>query len=83
MKPSSGWNNNGNGTNSSGFNALPGGYRYTNGTFYGVGGNGYWWSATEYSATSAWSRNMYYDLSDVGRFDGGKELGFSVRCVRD
>jgi uncharacterized protein (TIGR02145 family) len=70
-------------TNETGFTALPGGYRYNNGTFYLVGHDGYWWSATEGNATNAWSRHMYDYLSSVGRNYYDKELGFSVRCVRD
>ncbi|MBM3399551.1 MAG: hypothetical protein FJY15_03185, partial [Bacteroidetes bacterium] len=47
MKSKTGWDNNGNGTNSSGFNGLPGGNRNFNGTFINVGKDGYWWSSTE------------------------------------
>ena len=70
-------------TNETGFTALPGGYRNFDGTFYGVGTYGFWWSATEGSADSAWGRSMYYNGSYVGRDYNGKELGFSVRCLRD
>ena len=70
-------------TNETGFTALPGGYRYDGGTFDGIGDVGYWWSATEDDAASAWYRVVYYSSSDVGRDDYDKELGFSVRCVRD
>jgi len=66
-----------------GFLGLPGGYRDTSGTFYLIGFIGYWWSAAEYSATSAWSRYLYYDDAYVFRFDDTKGHGFSVRCVRD
>ena len=70
-------------TNETGFTALPGGYRDYGGTFYGIGDYGYWWSATENDATYAWYRNMNYDFSDVSSYNVDKELGFSVRCVRD
>ena len=70
-------------TNETGFTALPGGYRRYYGPFVSVGFFGYWWSATENYATFAWSRYMSYDDSDVYRDTDGKELGFSVRCVRD
>ena len=70
-------------TNATGFTALPGGDRDYDGTFYGIGYYGYWWSATEYTATNAWIRYMLDDLSDVYRGSYGKVVGFSVRCVRD
>ncbi|MDY0141079.1 MAG: FISUMP domain-containing protein, partial [Bacteroidales bacterium] len=70
-------------TNETGFTALPGGYRYGNGAFDDIGYGGYWWSATELSTSSAWNRSMNCNDSDVGRSNYGKEVGFSVRCVRD
>ena len=69
-------------TNTSGFTALPGGYRTSIGTFYGIGSTGHWWSSTERD-TDAWYRSMAYNYSDVGRGGTGKGYGFSVRCVRD
>ena len=83
MKTTSGWNNGGNGTNSSGFAGLPGGYRYFDGSFNDVGDDGNWWSSTELNTTSAWDRNLYGDFSDVYRSNDDKPDGFSVRCLRD
>ena len=70
-------------TNETGFTALPGGFRNYFGSFLNIGFNGYWWSATEYGATHAWYRTMNYSGSNVDRDLNDKELGFSVRCVRD
>ncbi len=71
-------------TNESGFTALPGGYRdYNYGTFYNVGGYGYWWSSTGYSSSNVWNRILNYNNSDVYRNSHSKRSGFSVRCVRD
>jgi len=70
-------------TNKTGFTALPGGGRDSDGTFFNVGDGGYWWSATEGDAASAWYRLMTYNGSTVYRGGSHKELGFSVRCVRD
>jgi uncharacterized protein (TIGR02145 family) len=71
-------------TNETGFTALPGGFRNINGTFNLVGYAGYWWSATEDNATYAWDRVMTYAASsNVNRSSNNKEVGFSVRCVRD
>jgi uncharacterized protein (TIGR02145 family) len=73
----------GNGMNSSGFSGLPGGYRYFNGYFFSVGNNGYWWSASENNESDAWYRLLYYDDSNLSRFNYAKKYGISVRCVRD
>ena len=70
-------------TNETGFTALPGGNRDFDGTFDLVGSYGIWWSATEASATSAWYRYMGDFDSNVYRDIDGKEVGVSVRCVRD
>jgi uncharacterized protein (TIGR02145 family) len=70
-------------TNETGFTALPGGNRGSNGTFGDIGGGGSWWSATEYGATYARRRDMNYGYSGVYRDRYSKEVGFSVRCVRD
>jgi uncharacterized protein (TIGR02145 family) len=81
MKSTSGWNNDGNGSNSSGFTGLPGGYR-SSGGFYNDGYVGYWWSASE-SGSLSWVRNLFNSLDDVTRDDIVRYFGFSARCVRD
>ncbi len=74
----------GNGTNSSGFTALPGGCRYYNGSFNGgVGSHCYWWSASEYSISHAWYRFMDQNPFTLYHYTISKIDGFSVRCVRD
>ena len=70
-------------TNESGFTALPGGYRRNDGIFYFIGSNGYWWSSTDHNTSSAWYRNLCNSYSDVFRYTSTKDIGFSVRCVRD
>ena len=87
MKSTSGWNDydgeSGNGTNTIGFSALPGGYRYGNEPFDLMGDYGYWWSSTEYSASNAYYRYMHGSSNNVIRDNYGKTDGISVRCVRD
>ena len=83
MKSSSGWKNNGNGNNTSGFAGLPGGYRDSSGGFNDVGAYGYWWSSSENDAGDAWSRFLGYDDGSVNRNFNYKQNGFSVRCLRD
>lgn len=70
-------------TNSSGFTALPGGYRFSSGLFGSIGFTGYWWSSTEYNTNYAWARILDYDHSTVYRGNYLKGNGFSVRCLRD
>jgi uncharacterized protein (TIGR02145 family) len=70
-------------TNETGFTALPGGYRISNGTFNLIGFRGYWWSTSEWGALNAWWRGMNYASDDVDWSWDLKEWGFSVRCVRD
>jgi uncharacterized protein (TIGR02145 family) len=82
LKSRTGWHNNGNGTDDFGFSALPGGFGW-DGSFGNVGYRGYWWSATEYDASNAWSRPMYWGSSDVYRWDFNKTYQFSVRCLQD
>jgi len=80
MKSTTGWNGGGNGDNSSGFTALPGGYRYYSlGMFFNAGNYGHWWSATEHIISS-----IYYYANIVSYTEFNKNSdGFSVRCIRD
>jgi uncharacterized protein (TIGR02145 family) len=71
-----------NANNTSGFTALPGGYRNTDGSFVNVGDDGYWWSATE-GGSNAWRRNLGYYNATVSRGTIGKGSGYAVRCLRD
>jgi uncharacterized protein (TIGR02145 family) len=83
MKSTSGWNNKGNGTNESGFNGLPGGYRGNFGSFSNHCNYGCWWSASEDSTGLAYSRDLSRSIDYLYRFSSFKERGFSVRCLRD
>ncbi len=83
MKSTTGWNNNGNGTNSSGFTALPGGYRDSGGGFNFLGNFGGWWSSSVAVSGSAWYRVLTYDYANADRNYVSHRSGFSVRCARD
>ncbi|NDC77320.1 MAG: hypothetical protein EBZ67_05555 [Chitinophagia bacterium] len=83
MKSASGWLNNGNGSNISGFSGLPGGGRGSDGSFSHVGEYGSWWSSTGDDALSAWVRALYYRIGTVDWGSLGKGKGLSVRCLRD
>ena len=84
LKTTSSWNKKGNGNNESGFSALPGGFRFSGGYYIGSIGNfAYWWSATENDTKYAWHRWLHFDETKINRDLSDKELGFSVRCVKD
>jgi uncharacterized protein (TIGR02145 family) len=69
--------------NRSGFTAFPGGYRYGSGLFNGFGSYGYWWSATEVYATTAWYHSLSDNRNEVYRDSSSKLNGISVRCLRN
>jgi len=76
--------NNGNyGTDDYGFSGLPGGYRYSSGSFSNLGYYGYWRSSSETSAYYAWLRLLYYHDGFVDVYSYYKRNGVSVRCLRD
>jgi uncharacterized protein (TIGR02145 family) len=98
LKTESGWNGSGNGLDTYGFAALPGG-RYassgTSGNFTSIGVTGYWWTSTESVTPSgaATSSAVYVEMySSVASsyytedaailMEGSKSNSLSVRCVR-
>jgi len=83
MKNAIGWNNKGNGDNSSGFAGLPGGFRAYNSKFLNAGDFGYWWCITEHDSFSAWYRILYCSYEFVYRDFYFKGYGMSVRCLKD
>ncbi|MDR2591596.1 MAG: fibrobacter succinogenes major paralogous domain-containing protein [Chitinispirillales bacterium] len=84
LKSKSGWNDrndesSGNGTDSFGFSALPGGFRNSDGDFGRAGNDGYWWTASDYT----YHRGMIYLDDYVYEYNDDKGYGLSVRCVAD
>jgi Bacterial surface proteins containing Ig-like domains len=70
--------------NYSGFSALPGGFRYFDGSFSNFGSYGFWWSATVYRDSYAWYRYLLYGSNYLLRsYIFGMKCGFSVRLIRD
>jgi uncharacterized protein (TIGR02145 family) len=84
------WNSPNTGTtNESGFSALPGGIRFSDGSFFNIRDFAFFWSATEYNRLHAWYRSLGVSGDNVRRgsvmsdiFDG-KLVGSSVRCLRN
>lgn len=70
-------------TNTSGFAALPGGFRADESAFASVGIRSYWWSSSATSNTNAAFYTLYQEngILDIGILH--KRYGFYVRCLRD
>lgn len=84
MKSTIGWNNNANGTNTSGFNGIPGASRLINGAFYNFIGIADWWVSNGFSSTDGY----IYRLSSEGNSiylngHNNKKVGFPIRFIRD
>jgi uncharacterized protein (TIGR02145 family) len=92
MKSKNGWNDNGNGTNESGFNGLPGGGIDCEGEFKNIGELGCWWLPKK--------ENMRINMVlcfvngelgltgdenfDCGKYEtgDGSNAGMSIRCIK-
>lgn len=82
LKSTSGWNSSDNGTDAYSFSALPAGYRYSSGNFILEGSFASFWSSSESYSRGAY--RMALDYNDNAFLDGDyKDLGYSVRCVKD
>jgi uncharacterized protein (TIGR02145 family) len=84
LKNTSGWANGGNGTNTSGFSALPGGYRYgLNGIFTNLTDITYWWTSTPQNSTLAWYRELASSRITSYRASVEYHGGKYVRCLKN
>jgi uncharacterized protein (TIGR02145 family) len=72
-----------NANNSSGFNALPSGIRYFEGTFSSIQTFTGIWSSTEAAQNDIWYASLYYAESSLSLNHKNKKYGFSVRCIKD
>lgn len=70
-------------TNESGFTALPGGYRNKYGSFYYIGDIIHLWTSSESSASFPIYYYVSRSFSSIEGSNSSKELGYSVRCVKD
>ena len=69
--------------NTSGFSALPSGYRVQFGTYFLFGYYGFLWSSTAFDADYAWYRPIDHSSVNIPRGFIQKQTGYSVRCVRN
>jgi uncharacterized protein (TIGR02145 family) len=70
-------------TNESGFTALPGGWRESDGSFSAFGNAGFWWSSTKMDDSFAYTRYLLYGSEDASWAGVLKSEGLSVRCLKD
>jgi uncharacterized protein (TIGR02145 family) len=79
------WNSpNTNATNESGFSVLPGGFRFSEGSFGNIRYNAFFWSATEIDFSNTWFRYLSTTNGNLYRNNYyNKSFGASVRCLRD
>jgi uncharacterized protein (TIGR02145 family) len=80
MKSSTGWD----GSNTSGFSALPAGVRDAlGGSFRDLGSEAYWWSSTTATSYSYYTMQVSSSSAASQRSDYVATYGFSVRCIKD
>ena len=84
LKSEEGWGAGFNGTNSSGFSALPGGWRWHQGWYEMNGGFGFWWGSTMGNSNPTFralgsSEEVF--TGDEGYEDANN--GMSLRCIQD
>jgi uncharacterized protein (TIGR02145 family) len=77
-----------NGNNSTGFSALPSGYRASmgGGSFMDIGTETvFWTSSVPANADYAWTRFLRNNTGSIGRFSNFilKQNGFAVRCIKN
>nr|NQU91245.1 hypothetical protein [Bacteroidota bacterium] len=71
-------------TNSSGFTALPGAGRNSNGwEYWGLGNVGVFWTSTQKDNNYAWHRLMDTEYAEVQRSYYDKNTSVPVRCAKD
>ncbi|HOS47070.1 MAG TPA: fibrobacter succinogenes major paralogous domain-containing protein [Bacteroidia bacterium] len=70
-------------TGTANFLGFSGGNKSPDGKCNDVGAYGYWWTATPSSTNEAYGRLLSYFNSNIDRFKTSKNVGFSVRCVKN
>jgi uncharacterized protein (TIGR02145 family) len=70
-------------TNTTGFTALPGGFRTAEYDFAVMGASGYWWSSTAYTEKTSLKCVINSNIIEVGDGAESNSSGLSVRCIQD
>jgi uncharacterized protein (TIGR02145 family) len=84
MKSICGWSDNGNGTNESGFSAIPVGTRSSQGnSWFSIGTRSGWWCSNEINPNEAWCFELSSYSDDMNQTYLNKGFGNTVRCLSD
>ena len=86
LKSTSGWSSSNSANTSSGFAALPGGFRNKTGGYCDVGSNGYWWTSTWWGIMGYGGydgRHISSNSNSAYRSPNIEEEGLSVRYIKD
>ena len=69
--------------NAAGFSAIGGGFRDVNGSFSSIRDFGFYWSSTPDLPNTAIYHSFYSSFDQAFRDGANKQVGMSVRCVKD
>jgi len=69
-------------TNESNFSALPGGYRFSDGSYVYINYRAFFHSSTE-EKDNAWLVTLYYNTDGADQNQSLKTYGNSIRCLKD
>ena len=83
LKSSKGWDMNGNGTDSKGFDAIASGHADKTGIHSLRGTSAAYWTSSSRLGGGAWFRQMGSDDKRLVHDKGEKLTGLSVRCLKD
>lgn len=83
LKNTTGWQKNIGQTNESGFCGYPSGICFETGMFTSEDCSRWWSTSVDSTSGYIWVRGLSENDDKLGRGFGGKEDGYSVRCLRD
>jgi len=85
LKNVSSWASRGNGSNTSGFSAIPGGNRVTGGKYMELGVRSYFWTTSDDGGNLGliYAFSLISSSSEVMYIRMDKATGCSVRCIKD
>ncbi|MFD2288415.1 hypothetical protein GJU39_03945 [Pedobacter petrophilus] len=71
------------GTNATGFSALPGGYKDADGKSYMRKSNGYYWTTQGSFEFYHWSSRVFQAFANIERNPIFMKYGFSIKCIKE